>query len=102
MLDELFAGFANGIGSAPILNQWDQMTLASNLSQAAREQSEDNLALGQEMTAQRQQQQYGNAWDNYLRSIDAMQGTTFRSGDLAGLDAEILRAEQEGWQSMWG
>ena len=101
MLDALFDGFTNGIGSPQQVNPWDQMRLASDLSEMAQYASEDALGTAQNIAAQRQQQARGQAWDAYLQHIDGIEQTPYRGDAIASHEAELLRAEQDGWRQAW-
>lgn len=106
MLDALFNNFANGFvaGETPQapMTEWDQMTLTADASAMLRELSEDRRMTAQDLAFQRKQQEFGRIWETYLNGLDSMQGTTFRGGEISGLEADLLRAEQEGWRQGWG
>jgi hypothetical protein len=102
MLDSLFDGFANGVGSPQRMNPWDQMRLASDLTEMSQYASEGALGVAQNIAAQRQQHAMGQSWDAYLQHIDGTEQTTFRGDAIASLEVEVLRAEQDGWRQLWG
>lgn len=54
----------------------------------------------QENVAAAQLDYQGFMYDDFLRSLDAQQGTNFRSQDLSYLDAMVLAAQIRGWRSV--
>lgn len=106
MLDDFFGAleqsFQQPQHQLPSTDSYDYWDLRQSYGEAMRQSSQDILLEGQQMLLQKQMHERSNAWRQYLESIDSMQGTGFRGSDLAGLEADILAAEQHGWRQGLG
>lgn len=76
-----------------------QSAFATDAITANRYRAEDAYTNAQQIMGYQQLQQQSDAFDEQLRAIDGLQGTTFMGDSLAGLNQQILAAELAGWNS---
>ena len=103
MLDDLMDSFEKAIeprlNAQPYIDPLDLQIMQQDYAEFQRQQSEDARITAQDIEFQRRLQQMSDRWTQYLEGIDASQGNSFRSTDLAQLEADILAAEQRGWEA---
>ena len=103
MLDDLMNSFERSLTPQsqfqPYIDPFDYQMMQDDYAEMQRQMSEDVRFMAQDVLYQRQLQQITDQWSRYLQGFDAIQGTSFRGNDLAQLEADILAAEQSGWQS---
>ena len=102
MLDDFFNAFSQApasLNSQPYIDPFDRELLRQQYTDAMRQNSEENRLESEYRIAQARIQQAIQQYDNYLASLDSIDGTSYRGSSMAALESDILAAESNGWYS---